>query len=336
MPGTALLRRYMNTNPRVSVIMNCLNSSKYLREAIDSVMKQTFGDFEIIFWDNCSTDSSPEIAKSYGEKLRYFRGDKIVCLGAGRNLAIARARGDLIAFLDCDDLWEPEKLARQVALFDANPKVGLVTTDTVMFDGDRVLRHVFQGARPGRGMVFADLMLRQWITMSSAVVRREALQNLTQDGAWDGGWFDESLNVCEEADVFYRIAHDWELDYVDAPLTWWRVHNSSTTFSHLEQFSAETRAILKKHKALYPGYENDYPEVVAALTKRADFQEALALWQHGRGAEARKVLASYPSSDRKMLALRLISHLPSVFFDPCAKLYFALPRLFSSSGRKKK
>ncbi len=326
----------MNNNPRVSVIMNCLNSSKYLREAIDSVMKQTFDDFEIVFWDNCSTDSSPEIARSYGEKLRYFRGDKIVCLGAGRNLAITQARGEFIAFLDCDDLWEPEKLERQVALFDANPRVGLVTTDTVMFDGDHVLRHVFKGAQPGRGKVFAELMLRQWITMSSAIVRREALQGLTPGSEWNGGWFDESLNVCEEADVFYRIAHDWELDYVDAPLTKWRVHSSSTTFSHLEQFSVEIRAILDKHKALYPGYEKDYPEVVAALTRRADFQEALALWQHGKGADARKVLAPYSSSDRKMLALRLASYLPGLFFDPCAKLYLALPRLFSSSGKKKK
>ena len=323
------MEKTMDKAPRVSVIMNCMNSSKHLKEAIDSVMKQTYDDYEIIFWDNCSTDASPDIAKSYGDKLRYFRGESVVPLGAGRNLAIAKARGEFIAFLDCDDLWEPEKLARQVALFDTNPRVGLVTTDTVVFDGERVLRHVFQGAAPGRGMVFADLMLRQWISMSSAVLRREALEDLTESTAWDGGWFDESLNVCEEADVFYRIAHDWELDYVDAPLTWWRVHDSNTTFRKLDQFAVETRVILAKHKELYPGYAEDYPELVEALTRRADFQEALALWQHGKGAEARKVLASYGSSDRKMTALRFVSYLPKGFFAPLARIYFALPGLFT-------
>ena len=90
--------------PAVSVIMNCLNSSRDLREAMNSLMAQTFTDFEVIFWDNCSTDESPAIAQSYGEKVRYFRGESIVPLGEGRNLALAQARGRYLAFLDCDDL----------------------------------------------------------------------------------------------------------------------------------------------------------------------------------------------------------------------------------------
>ncbi len=316
------------STPRVSIIMNCLNSAEHLREALDSVMRQTFQDYEVVFWDNCSTDESPDIARSYGDRVRYFRGEEVVPLGAGRNLAISRARGEFIAFLDCDDLWEPEKLERQVALFDANAKVGLVTTDTAVFDGRRVLRRFFEGAKPGRGMVFADLMLRQWISMSSAVLRREALAGLTHDGSWEGGWFDESLNVCEEADVFYRVAHDWELDYVDAPLTVWRVHGSSTTFRRFGQFAAETRAILAKHERLYPGYREEHADLVAALNRRADFQEAVSLWQQGRGAEARRLIASYGWGDRKMAALRLASLLPSCCFMAAARLYFALPRLF--------
>lgn len=70
-------------------------------------MAQTFGDFEVIFWDNGSTDDSPAIAQSYGPKLRYFRGKTTVPLGAARNLALMRARGRYLAFLDCDDLWRP-------------------------------------------------------------------------------------------------------------------------------------------------------------------------------------------------------------------------------------
>ncbi len=320
------------STPRVSVIMNCLNSSKHLREALDSVMRQTFQDWEIVFWDNCSTDESPDIAKSYGARVRCFRGTEVVPLGAGRNLAIAQARGEFIAFLDCDDLWEPEKLERQVALFDANSRVGLVTTDTAFFDGRRVLRRMFEGAAPGRGMVFADLMLRQWISMSSAVLRRSALAGLTGDGRWEGGWFDESLNVCEEADVFYRVAHDWELDYVDAPLTVWRVHESSTTFRRFGQFAAETRAILAKHERLYPGYRTEHADLVAALTRRADFQEAVSLWQQGKGAVARRIIGPYGWGDRKMAALRLASWLPSCCFMAAARLYFALPRLFGRAS----
>ncbi|MCD7983653.1 MAG: glycosyltransferase, partial [Desulfovibrio sp.] len=114
--------------PAVSVIMNCLNSARDLRAALDSLMAQSFEDFEVIFWDNGSTDDSPAIARSYGPRLRYFRGEKTVPLGAARNLALAQARGRYLAFLDCDDLWRPQKLEKQVALFEANERVGLVCT----------------------------------------------------------------------------------------------------------------------------------------------------------------------------------------------------------------
>ena len=132
------------STPAVSVIMNCLNSARDLRAALDSLMAQTFGNFEVIFWDNGSTDDSPAIAQSYGPKLRYFRGETTVPLGAARNLALMRARGRYLAFLDCDDLWRPRKLETQVALFEADPRVGLVCTDTEIFDGKRVLKRLFR------------------------------------------------------------------------------------------------------------------------------------------------------------------------------------------------
>ena len=91
--------------PLVSVIMNCYNSDRYLREAIDSVFAQSYQNWEIIFFDNASTDQSAEIAKSYGPKLRYFRGESTVLLGAARNRAFEKAAGQYFAFLDCDDIW---------------------------------------------------------------------------------------------------------------------------------------------------------------------------------------------------------------------------------------
>lgn len=314
------------STPAVSVIMNCLNSARDLRAALDSLMAQTFGNFEVIFWDNGSTDDSPAIAQSYGPKLRYFRGETTVPLGAARNLALMRARGRYLAFLDCDDLWRPRKLETQVALFEADPRVGLVCTDTEIFDGKRVLKRLFAETRPARGMVFGELMERQWISMSSAVIRREALAGLAADpGAWDGGWFDESLNVCEEADVFYRIAHDWELDFVDEPLTLWRVHGANTTFRKFGQFADETLRILDKHRRLYPGYDAEHADLVALLTRRAAFQKAVALWREGRNAEARACIAPWRDSSRKHRLFWWASFLPGSLFDLAARAYFALP-----------
>src|SRR3989304_6187690 len=103
---------------RVSIIMNCLNCAKYLREAIDSIYAQTYKDWEIIFWDNASTDDSAVIAGNYDGRLRYFRDEEVVPLGKSRNLAMEKAGGEYIAFLDCDDKWMPEKLERQIPLFE--------------------------------------------------------------------------------------------------------------------------------------------------------------------------------------------------------------------------
>lgn len=303
--------------PTVSVIMNCLNGAAHLREAVDSVFSQTWKDWEIIFWDNASTDESPAIAQSYGSRVRVFRATETTSLGSARNLAIARCTGEFIAFLDCDDVWQPEKLKKQLALFRADAEVGLVCTDTEMFDGGKTLSRIFTSAEPARGYVFRELMTRQWISMSSAVVRRSALESLDQ-------WFDESLNVCEEADVFYRIAKTWKLDFVAAPLTRWRVHGINTTFRKFGQFADETLAILAKHRSLYPGYDETYPDLVALLTRRAAFQKAVSLWRKGQSAEARRMARPYADSLKVKLFLAT-SFLPGSAFDLLARLYFALP-----------
>ena len=305
--------------------MNCLNGAKDLPQALESVAAQTFRDYEIIFFDNCSTDDSPRIAQQF-PKLRYIRGKHCVPLGAARNLAIQEAKGDFIAFLDCDDIWKPEKLEKQIDCFAKDAQIGLVCTDTILFDGKKELGRVFTGSLPARGMVFRELLQRQWISMSSAMIRREALALLGRDPQnWNGGWFDETLNVCEEADVFYRIAHDWKLDFVDEPLTLWRIHGNNTTFRHYGQFADETLAILEKHRRLYPSYDEEYADLVQLLTQRATFQKAIDLWHNGNGVEARRILAPYKHHTKKYRLFYYVSYLPGWLFTLCAKLYFALP-----------
>jgi glycosyltransferase involved in cell wall biosynthesis len=308
----------MHTTPAVSIIMNCLDCAEDLPAALAGVRAQSFQDWEIIFWDNASTDPSPVVAQSFGQKLRYFRSEETVPLGAARNLALREARGRYIAFLDCDDVWLEEKLEEQVALFEENPRLGLVCTDTEIFVGARTLSRVFARTLPARGRGFEELMQRQWISMSSAMLRAQALHSLDH-------WFDESLELCEEAELFYRIAHDWELDYVDAPLTRWRVHGANTTFKKFGEFARETLYILDKHRRIYPYYAEKHGELVALLTRRAAFQQGVALWRDGQGAKAREVIAPYAGGSVKFRLFQAASYLPGAFFDILARLYFALP-----------
>lgn len=116
----------MKNKGLVSVIMNCHNGEKFLAEAINSVLGQTYKKWELIFWDNCSTDQSADIFKSFDDKrLKYFYTRKKVSLYESRNAAIKKTNGEFIAFLDVDDLWLPNKLYLQVKKFK-DKKIGLV------------------------------------------------------------------------------------------------------------------------------------------------------------------------------------------------------------------
>jgi len=101
-------------DPLVSIIINCYNGEEFLKEAIDSIYDQTYKNWEIIFWDNASTDKSSEIANSYDSKIRYFYTPINTNLGRARNCAIRKAKGDFISFLDCDDIYLPNKITVQI------------------------------------------------------------------------------------------------------------------------------------------------------------------------------------------------------------------------------
>jgi glycosyltransferase involved in cell wall biosynthesis len=102
-------------SPLVSVIMNCYNGAKYLDESIQSVISQTYDNWELIFWDNRSEDKSSEIFKKYQDKrFKYFYANKHATLYKARNLAIEKSKGDFIAFLDTDDTWSKDKLNKNI------------------------------------------------------------------------------------------------------------------------------------------------------------------------------------------------------------------------------
>lgn len=118
--------------PVVSVVVIFLNEETFLEEAVESVLGQTYGDWELLLVDDGSTDRSPEIAKGYAaqspDRIRYLDHPGHANRGASatRNLGVARARGRYVAFLDADDVWRPEKLAEQMAILKAHPRLGMV------------------------------------------------------------------------------------------------------------------------------------------------------------------------------------------------------------------
>jgi glycosyltransferase involved in cell wall biosynthesis len=291
--------------PAVSVIMNCLNGREFLREAMDSVYSQTMDDWEIIFWDNGSSDGSPCIAASYGSKVRMFHNDVTEPLGAARNHALARARGEFIAFLDTDDFWMPTKLERQLELFDARPRVGLVHADVLCLrqgDGSRLGHFSRLRRRPPRGMVFGYLLRENAISMPSVMLRASALRSQDE-------WFDTRFEIFPDFDLFRRIAHDWECDYVDEPLACYRMHAGSSSSRHHRQAATELQLSIDKFRRLYPGIDSSFAREMAFLEAMVAFQRGKSLWRDRRGRDARREFSCHLQKPKMLLAW-LASWLP--------------------------
>jgi glycosyltransferase involved in cell wall biosynthesis len=210
--------------PRVSVIVNCHNGEGYLREALDSVYEQSFDDWEVVFWDNLSSDATPKIAQGYDRRVRYHRGETFVPLGQARNLAVARARGELVAFLDADDSWEPRKLAAQVAILDRDPHAVMAYTDTQVMDADgRPLALYSHRFHPAKGDVLADMFLNNFVAFSSCIVRRQAFDAV--------GGFAAHLQIAEDFDFLLKLAERGPFAYLEEPLTRYRVHRDNWSWN---------------------------------------------------------------------------------------------------------
>lgn len=220
---TQTLNHSTSTNTTVSVIMNCLNGEKYLNEAIDSVYAQTYKDWEIIFWDNASTDSSAEIARSYDERLRYFKGEETIPLGAARNKALKNCRGEYVAVLDCDDVWFPAKLKKQMSLFQKNPEIAVVYSACQTIDSNGCALEKTKW-KFYRGMIFDDLLRHHFIPPSCTIVMKRKYIHAV------GAFSKYSASI--DFDLLLKLAFRYPFDFVDEILALYRMHNQAISFDY--------------------------------------------------------------------------------------------------------
>jgi glycosyltransferase involved in cell wall biosynthesis len=225
---------------RISVVIPTYNSAAYLPAAIESVLNQTLPPLEVIVVDDGSTDESAAAVRRFGDRIRWVsqenRGP-----AAARNRGLSLARGDLVAFLDADDVWLPEKLAEQAIVFAENPQIGLVHSNFWFMDlktGERSLP--VRREEPLRGRCYEDLVLRGCaIHISTVIVRRDDL-------AATGG-FDERIRraSAEDYDLWIRLARRHEVAYVDRPLALYRVHSSNASQQRVSMLEYEDYVLRK-------------------------------------------------------------------------------------------
>jgi glycosyltransferase involved in cell wall biosynthesis len=272
-----------NIEPSVSVIMNCFNGEEFLVDAIDSIYKQTFSDWEIIFFDNASTDRSSDIAKKYDNRLNYYHINNNVPLGKARNLAIEKATGKYIAFLDCDDLYIEDKLEKQYKVMEKN--------DFIMSYGGAIIINE-KGLPTGRksakycsGDIFGNLLKKYEVNMQSVMLLRSYLIN-------NNLLFPEDFQFGPDYDLFMDIASQYEIGVINEIIVMTRVHSGALTYKKLHCVRDELKSTIDRLLVRDPSLKNKYENEIRLAYGKFEYYQAVYFISDGKFNKARKTLQS--------------------------------------------
>ena len=253
--------------PKVSVIMPCFNVERYIGAAIQSVLGQTFTDFELIIVDDGATDGSEAVYMSFADpRIRIVRQTNRGLAGA-RNTGIRQARGQFIALLDSDDLWHPQKLEKHVAHLESGPRIGVSYSQSVLIDENGLPLGVTM--RPQlTGIDAATVLCRNPIGNGSApVMRAEVFRDIAFRADRRGeplpSYFDEGYRYLEDVECWMRIAvlTRWRMEGIGEPLTLYRVVSGG--------LSANTDRMYEFWNRMLARVEGYAPDLVARHGQRA-------------------------------------------------------------------
>lgn len=263
-------------NPKVSVIIPSYNYERFVEDAIDSVLHQTFRDFELIIVDDGSKDNSPNIIKKYcenNENVFFFTHENNQNLGLSKTvqLALKHAKGEFIAFLECDDIWREDYLARKVRIFEKYPQVGIVFNDVDVFgDENRInlLKDFFNDCRARcikktypTSLLIETLMLETISNFSSSVMKREVLEDLN---------FDSPIAPYLDWWLFSQITARHDAYFISEKLTRLRLHTQSYISNTKDEISLKEKRNMFKSllDLLKTTYDDEkYNDLVAQILK---------------------------------------------------------------------
>lgn len=211
--------------PKVSVLIPTYNYGRYLGEAIESVLNQTFVDYELIIVDNCSTDGTPVIMEDYCRRdgrIRYYRNASNIGMYRNYNQALMHARGEYIKFLNADDTFEPTLLEKFVHILETYTNVVLVTSHRQYFGSrDDVLTTPFNGLVDAKTAILSSLERGNWIGEPTTVMLRRDNMNL--------GLFDISFLMFADQDMWLRQLRTGDMYVVAETLSYFRIHEDQGT-----------------------------------------------------------------------------------------------------------
>ena len=222
------MSKQFSNQPLVSVIMNCYNGETYLFESIKSVLSQTYENWELIFWDNLSTDKSKEILEGFSDKrIKYFKADHFSTLYEARNLAIKKSTGQFISFLDVDDWWVPEKLEVQIKCFE-NSEVGLVYSKYFVYNEKNKKKKLITNKELPQGYITKQLLEDYTMGIITVIFRKELLKIFNLN-------FNPRYNIIGDFDFNIKLSQKVKCSCIQKPLAFYRVHGENYSLKNLNE-----------------------------------------------------------------------------------------------------
>ncbi len=314
----------MNKFPLVSVITPFYNDIGYFPETLESYFSQTYPNIEMILVDD-NSDLPPDALIPTNPKypVRIVRLDKRMGPGGARNLGIRQAKGELIAFLDSDDIWRPEFIQRCVEVFLKNDNASWVYTDGHYLIDDKPVKKpnsdyfgFKKGLPKGREVNEYHLKGYAFELMSANLVRRSAIEKV--------GFFNEDLEISEDWDIFCRIAERSDVYAVDEPLIYYRKKSDGFHYSNLENYVKVHSTILKRlydNQGLLPKRNEDLKRAIALTYERVGIQYL----NKGYPQRARYYLTHKDARpirfSLRMMALKCLSFMPTSIYKAAIKIY---------------
>ena len=283
--------------PFVSVIMNCHNGEEFLREAIDSVYLQTYSNWEIIFFDNASNDSSKKIVNSYNKKIKYYYVEKKIPLGDARNQAILKANGVYISFLDCDDKYFSNKLLMQVVEMQRhNANMCYGSAKYINNFSDVIGR---RKVKDNVGKLLPKLLINYNINMQTVMIEKSFLSSFNLN-------FDRSLSFSPDYDLFMEIALIGKTISLKNYLSSYRLHAQSLSLKSQHLVCYEGLYTLDRLKLKYRDSSEKYSLAFRYARSVFKIQEAITYLQNNNSDMAKKVLIEEFIVNPKTLILLLL------------------------------
>ena len=228
-------------NPLISILVNCLNGEEFLHYAIKSIIKQTYKNWEIIFFDNNSSDNSLKIMRKFqNKKIKIFRNKtkSIFSLYKARNIALEKAKGDFVAFLDTDDTWNKNKLSVQVNTLRKNTTVSIFYSNYhILFQNNKKRILKFKKKLPS-GFILKNLLKDYFIGLNTLLIDKKIFKNYK---------FNEKYNIIGDFDLLIKLSFKFKIIASQKSLANYRIHNSNFS-KNIKMYIEELIKWKKKNK----------------------------------------------------------------------------------------